>query len=170
MVDLKGLWIGEKVRMTSSGRVGTYEGVSADGRARVKVDGKIILCSAANLELQIESEPFPDIHAYLAEQEKKESGPVKKVAVKFDHTLDLHIDKLAPHLENEIPGRILEYQLQRSREFIRQSIDRGYPHITIIHGKGEGVLREAILHQLKDFHQVRFTFSKNGGGAVEVWL
>ena len=54
--------------------------------------------------------------------------------------------------------------------FMNNALMLGYQELRIIHGKGEGVLREAILHQLKDFNQVRFTFSKNGGGAVEVWL
>lgn len=170
MVDLKSLWIGDRVRLVASGRSGTFEGVHTDGRARVKIDEKIILCAAANLEPLAETESYPDIHAFLASEDKKEAATTKKVAVNFDHTLDLHIEKLAPHMQNEIAGRIMDYQLEQSRAFIRRAIDRGYPHITIIHGKGEGVLREAILHQLGDFHQVRFKFSKNGGGAVEVWL
>lgn len=164
------LWIGDKVRMVASGRQGTFEGLSSDGRARIKVGDKIFLCPVHGLDVIPETEHFPDIHAYLAAEEKKHEKPLRQVAIQFDHTIDLHIDKLAPHMENEIPGRILEYQLQKSMDFIRQAIDRKYPHITIIHGKGQGVLREAILHQLKNFSQVRLTFSKNGGGAVEVWL
>ena len=73
-------------------------------------------------------------------------------------------------MENELAGRILDYQLEKTRIFIRDAIDRKYPHITIIHGKGQGVLKSEIEHILKDYHQIRFTFSKNGGGAVEVWL
>ncbi|HMU04390.1 MAG TPA: Smr/MutS family protein, partial [Saprospiraceae bacterium] len=90
--------------------------------------------------------------------------------IKFDHTLDLHLEKLAPHMQNELPARILEFQVQKSEVFIREAISKKYPHITIIHGKGAGVLKEQIEAQLKGFPQVRFTFSKNGGGAVEVWL
>lgn len=40
----------------------------------------------------------------------KTKTPLK---IKFEHTLDLHVDKLAPHMENDIPGRIIEFQLQK---------------------------------------------------------
>lgn len=168
-MNLKDLWTGEKVIIKSSGKTGTFEGINIEGKARIKVEGKILLVKNNNLDLFPEKEHFPDIHVFLndAENHQKE---IKTLKIKFDHTLDLHIEKLAPYMHNDLPGRILDFQLQKSELFIRDAIDKKYPHITIIHGKGQGVLKKAIEHQLDQFHQVRFTFSKNGGGAVEVWL
>jgi len=168
MIQLKDLWIGESVLIRSSGKTGKFEGINKEGKARIRVESKILLVTGENLDVVLEKEHFPDIHDFL----NMEKNAEKKIPLKiiFDHTLDLHIDKLAPHMENELPARIMEFQLRKSDTFIRDAIDKKYPHITIIHGKGQGVLKEAIEHQLQQFHQIRFTFTKNSGGAVEVWL
>jgi len=166
---LQDLWVGESVMIRSSGKTGKFEGFNKEGKARIRVKDKILLVSGENLEILPEKEHFPDIHAFL-ELEKNDEVKATPLKLNFNHTLDLHINKLAPYMENELPARILEFQLQMSDTFIRDAIDKKYPHITIIHGKGQGILKEAIEHQIKQFHQIRFTFSKNGGGAVEVWL
>jgi DNA-nicking Smr family endonuclease len=169
-MNLKELWTGEKVMIKSSGRSGTFEGINAEGKARIRSENKIYLATAENLEVIPEKDIFPDIHEYLERENKIVKADAKTVKVTFEHTIDLHIEKLAPHMENELAGRILDYQLEKTRIFILDAIDRKYPHITIIHGKGQGVLKSEIEHILKDYYQIRFTFSKNGGGAVEVWL
>jgi dsDNA-specific endonuclease/ATPase MutS2 len=169
-MNLKELWTGETLRILSSGKIGKFEGINKDGKVRVRVGEKVLLVQSQNIEIIPEKEYFPDIHAFLAEENTKAKDSVKPIKIKFDHTLDLHIDKLAPHLENELPSIIMEYQLAKSEAFIRHAIDKKYPHFTIIHGKGQGVLKQAIEHQISLFHQVKITFSKNGGGAVEVWL
>ena len=168
-MNLKDLWMGETVLIKSSGKSGKFEGINKEGKARVNVRGKILLVTEANLEIITEKELFPDIHEFLNKDTTfaAQSRPIKTA---FDHTLDLHMEKLAPHMVNDLPSGILEFQLQKSELFIREAIEKRYPHITIIHGKGQGVLKSEIEHQLTQFHQVRFTFSKNGGGAVEVWL
>lgn len=172
-VDVKNLWIGDVVRMKTSGRTGRFAGIHADGKARIDVNGTIILTAATNLEILPETEIYPDIDAFLASEvakEKEKPGIQGNKKKKVPDMLDLHIDKLAPHLQGQPSGRILEFQLEQSALFIRQAIDAGMPHITIIHGKGQGVLKAAIEHQIKQFSQIKITFSKNGGGAVEIWL
>lgn len=171
MVDIKDLWIGDRIRIKTSGRVGKFEGINKEGKARIAVDSKIILTAAVNLE-KLPDEPSHsfDIDRYLEDEKVKEQKNKPTLRVTFEHTLDLHIEKLAPHMTNDMPQRILDYQLVKSENFVREAIEKHYPHITIIHGKGQGVLKTAIEHQLKMFTQVRYTFSKNQGGAVEIWL
>jgi dsDNA-specific endonuclease/ATPase MutS2 len=168
-MNLKDLWMGESVSIIASGKTGKFEGINKEGKARVLINDKILLVHSTNLEVIPEKEHFPDIHEMLRDENKHKTD-TSPIQIKFEHMLDLHIDKLAPYLENELPARILEFQLAQSESFIRHAIDRKYPHFTIIHGKGQGVLKQAIEHQLTLFHQVKITFSKNGGGAVEVWL
>jgi dsDNA-specific endonuclease/ATPase MutS2 len=173
-MDLNELWIGDRVRLINSGREGRFEGLNPEGKARIKVAKSVIITNGANLEMISEQEVFPDIDAFLRKEEEDASKVVreksKKVNILKDCTLDLHIETLAPQMKNEPSGKILEFQLKESENFIKNAISRGNPHITIIHGKGQGVLKEAIEHQLKLFTEVKITFSKNGGGAVEVWL
>ena len=152
-MNIKDLWIGESVRIKTSGKTGRFEGINHQGKARISVDQKILLVAAENLEVLPEKEYFPDINDYLKEQVRQEKKESVKPKIKLNHTLDL-----------------LAVQLEKSEAFIRQAIDHKFPHITIIHGKGQGILKQAIEHQLTLFHQVKITFSKNGGGAIEVWL
>lgn len=169
-MNLKDLWIGDMVLILSSGKKGRFNGENKEGKARIEVGDKILLVTHTNLQLLPEEEFYPDIHEFLRGEDQKQSLENKPLKINFEHTLDLHIEKLAPHLENEPSGRILEYQLQRSEAFIRHAIDKKYPHFTIIHGKGQGVLKQAIEHQLSLFYQIKLTFTKNGGGAIEVWI
>lgn len=169
-MNLKTLWIGESVKIISSGKTGKFEGINKDGKARIFVGDKMLLVNENNLEILKEKEHFIDIHDFLNQDIDKKNKESKALKLKFDHTLDLHIEKLAPYMVNELPARILEFQIQQSETFIRDAITNKYPHFTIIHGKGQGVLKTAIEHQLTLFHQIKITFSKNGGGAVEVWL
>ncbi len=168
-MNLKELWIGERVQIISSGKTGKFAGIHKSGKARVGVGDTILLVANTNLIVLPEEVYYPDIHDILQSDEKI-SDKKKPLNTQFNHTLDLHIDKLAPHMENELSAIILDFQLRSSYNFIQEAIQKNYPHITLIHGKGQGVLKQAIEHQLKQFDQIRFTFSKNGGGAVEVWL
>ncbi|MCZ2101097.1 MAG: Smr/MutS family protein [Chitinophagales bacterium] len=171
MVDLKLLWIGDTVKIISSGRVGKFEGLNKEGKARIAVQEKVFLATANNLEKLEDEKPYEfDIDHFLEEEKQKEQKQKTPLKIKLNNLLDLHIDKLAPHMVNELPQRILEFQLAESEKFIKEAIRLNYPQITIIHGKGQGVLKEAITHQLGGFSQVRFTFTKNQGGAVEIWL
>ncbi|MBK8519027.1 MAG: Smr/MutS family protein [Saprospiraceae bacterium] len=168
-MNLSELWTGEKVRIKSSGRIGRFQGVNNNGKARIKSEEKIFLVNLENLEVLPESEYFPNMDEFL-NQDSIIQVKSKPLNINFNSTLDLHIDKLAPEKQNDTPGRIMDYQLQQSQNFIEEAIRKKYPHITIIHGKGQGVLKNAIEHQLSQYNEVRFTFSKNGGGAVEIWL
>ncbi|KXK37276.1 MAG: Smr/MutS family protein [Saprospiraceae bacterium] len=171
MIRLRDLWIGDVVRIISSGKIGKFEGIHPTGKARIAHHGKILLVKASNLELVPEKELIPDFDLFYDEDDDEiADNPIKKLKTRPEQTLDLHIEKLAPHMKNEPSGKIIEYQLQQSEIFIKNAIEYGLPQITIIHGKGQGVLREAIEHQLKMLHQVKFFFTKNGGGAVDVLL
>ncbi len=166
-VKLNDLWIGDKIFVKNSKIEGRFEGVNADGRARILIDGKIFLVMQGDLELVPEKEYFPDIHQYI---EEESISPPKKLSVTVKSSIDLHLEKLAPHMENELPQRILDFQRQKCQEFINDAIEKHYPIVTIIHGIGQGVLKSEIEHLLLDFPQVRFSFVKNNGGALEVWL
>lgn len=130
---------------------------------------KIFLVTADNLKTITEVEYFPDIHEFLNNDisEVKKNVPLK---IKFDHTLDLHLEKLAPHMQNELPARILEFQVQKSEMFIEKSCLKKISAYYYYSWQRCRCLKEQIEAQLKGFPQVRFTFSKNGGGAVEVSL
>ncbi|MBK9253912.1 MAG: Smr/MutS family protein [Saprospiraceae bacterium] len=168
MIDIKNLWIGDPVMIIKSGKTGKFAGINDDGRARINVDGKILLVSASNLDLMPEPDSFP-LHA-LMESILHDDIQVVPFTANLHTEIDLHIEVLAPHKVNELPVRILDFQILQCEKFMDYAIEKKLPRVHIIHGKGEGVLKTAVEHLLKKYKEVRFTFSINDGGGVEVWL
>jgi dsDNA-specific endonuclease/ATPase MutS2 len=168
MLDVKALWIGDMLRIRSSGRVGRFAGINAEGKARIECDGKIYLAVPGNLELYREEvDDYKKIDEWLGlkskqiPKKKTEPAPIE---------IDLHIEVLAPHLQQELPAMILSHQMGRCKVFVEESINRKLNRIKIVHGKGEGVLKAEVLHLIKQYREVSLTFEANDGGAVEVWF
>ena len=167
-MNLKELWIGDQIRLKKSGRIGKFEGIGKGGKARINVGEKIILATSDNIERYT---PPPPKKLPLFDDEPK---AVKVSRLDVEHhsrnQIDLHIDILAPHLANELPVRIIEYQLEAFKIFINDSHERKRSVITIIHGKGEGVLKNHIHVYLQSDPRIKFFSETNRGGATEVWL
>lgn len=167
MIDLKELWIGDLLRIKNSGKKGTFEGLSKEDKVKIKWQGKILLVKTDNFEIiQEEGADFPqpivDISTKFTSNSRAKSG--------FRNSLDLHIEKLNPDIENAHPEIILDHQLQMCRSFLRETISKRKNVVTIIHGKGTGALKEEVLHIAKEFKNVRFVVEVNNGGAQEVWM
>lgn len=169
-MNLKDIWIGEKVRILSSGRAGTFEGINKEGKARIKTDDdKILLVKSSNIGLyQEESNIFTEIDRQLGLVEKKKHTEPLKITL--NNQIDLHIEILAPHLINELPARIHSYQVEACENFIRKAIGMKLPRVVIIHGKGEGVLRTSVEHIVRQYKEVNFVIPINDGGALELWI
>ena len=63
--------------------------------------------------------------------------------------VDLHIDALLDDTRGMSNAEMLQYQLQKFREVMEQYKNKREQRIVFIHGKGEGVLRKALLDELK---------------------
>ena len=63
--------------------------------------------------------------------------------------IDLHIDALLDDTRGLNNSDMLNYQLDKFREVMEQYKNKREQRIVFIHGKGEGVLRKAILDELK---------------------
>ena len=158
------LWIGDWVEIIDSSIIGRYEGVAPNGKAKVKVNNAHLLISFNNLK--IAKDPEPPMKPILFADE----NPKPNQELTFKNKLDLHIDILAPHLENAPPQRILSFQVQACKSFIENSIKMNVKIVYIIHGKGEGVLKSEVLHLLNGFEEIKFIIPSPSGGAIEVWF
>ena len=164
------LWIGDTVILLKSKRIGRFEGFDAEKKALVRIHDKIVKTTLENISLHIPNKDFSDID-HLIE-------PIKKISPKTNWTqkfkvpkfIDLHIDKLAPHLENEHPSRIITYQIEQCQSYIDRAHAAKLNIVTIIHGKGEGVLREAVRTMIRTDHRIGFSVPSNQDGATEIWF
>jgi dsDNA-specific endonuclease/ATPase MutS2 len=162
-MDPKELWIGDWLRLKDSSITGKYHGHSGGSNIKIKVGEKVIETSLNNVE-KIEEPAFFNPPEIIQEK------PVTISKGPSSNTIDLHIEVLAPEMKNGLPLRIRAYQIEACKNFVEKAIESGMPIIKIIHGKGEGILKEEVLHLLSLYDKVRFIIPKNDGGAVEVWL
>ena len=160
MLNLKELWIGDMIKIISSGRIGKFEGVHANGKARINANGKIYLASAINITTYQEKEQ--EINLSFENE--------KKVDKNVPDSIDLHIERLKPDLINNMPERIYDYQMKAFKAFLNQAKTSHKNEFTIIHGKGAGVLRQSVMSYIKTDKAIKFYEIINDGGAVRIHL
>lgn len=88
--------------------------------------------------------------------------------------VDLHIDQLIDNTNGLSPADMLNLQIDEFRRVMDQNQRRHGQRIIFIHGKGEGVLRNAIMKELNHRykgHQVQdASFQEYGYGATQVTI
>ena len=83
------------------------------------------------------------------ERPQRKPKPVHKKKKMEIIVQDLHITELVDNLAGFSNADMLNYQLARLCEVMKENEDKLGQKIVFIHGKGEGVLRNAILTELK---------------------
>lgn len=162
MLVAKEIWIGERLRIKSSGQIGTFEGIVTDQIIKLKTAHQVIQIQLHQLELAEEEITDNSIFFDQDTELKKKD--------KTQNSIDLHIEILAPNLSNARPERILLQQLRSFEIFMQKAIHNKLPHLIIIHGKGEGILRTEIQLKLKQQFNAKIIQSINDDGATEVWM
>ncbi len=88
--------------------------------------------------------------------------------------IDLHADSLLETTQGMTSANILEYQLDVFRKTLEEYKDVKGQKIIFIHGKGEGVLRQSLLHELnyryKHYSYQDASFREYGYGATQVTI
>lgn len=88
--------------------------------------------------------------------------------------VDLHIDSLLDDTQGMGNTEILNYQLDKFREVMENYKNKREQKIVFIHGKGDGVLRKAIVDELKrKYSNCRYqdaSFQEYGFGATMVTI
>ena len=114
-------------------------------------------------------------------QKKSVDKPKSQPIVKPNHgskndivEIDLHIDSLLDDTRGMSNSEILNYQLDKFREVMENYKNKREQKIVFIHGKGDGVLRKAVLDELKrKYNTCRYqdaSFQEYGFGATMVTI
>lgn len=111
----------------------------------------------------------------MTKKQKDERQPARivKKELKEDRlVVDLHTGELLDTTAGMNISEILNYQLMKFREVMEQNKNKKGQHIVFIHGKGEGILRKAILEEIHRKYKKCSTqdasFQEYGFGATEV--
>lgn len=163
MLDPKSLWIGDRLRIKESDTIGTFEGMDSSTIVILKINDQFHKFQLSALDMaQEEVEPEID----LSENILPKFIPIQKPS----HSIDLHIEVLAVELTHARPERILQQQLNSFNQFMDLAIIAKLPYVTIIHGRGEGILRAEIQSRLKQKYFAKIIQSINNDGATLAWL
>jgi dsDNA-specific endonuclease/ATPase MutS2 len=163
-MDLKELWIGDILKVKSTGKIGTYEG---------KIGNDIAILKIAYKKVEVLN---TDLETYSPPKEKKSTHKkvYKKPSHKIDRAvpdqIDLHLEKLTPNHLQIIPEIKLDFQVNACISYLQRAVEARKSNVTIIHGKGTGTLKAEVHNLIKDFPQIYHSHEKNDGGALEVWF
>ncbi|WP_289745953.1 DUF2027 domain-containing protein [Paramuribaculum intestinale] len=87
---------------------------------------------------------------------------------------DLHIDELLDTTAGMSPAEILNYQVDEFRKVMDANMHNRARKLIFIHGKGEGVLRQALMkelrHRYKSCQVQDASFREYGFGATQVTI
>jgi hypothetical protein len=110
----------------------------------------VVMNDTAARELLISAS---DLQEAMTQKAKIDLSPKKPTLVKNKLPeiieVDLHIDQLLDITAGLSSADILNVQLEKFRQVMAENKNRKGQKIVFIHGKGEGVLRNAVLSELK---------------------
>lgn len=95
----------------------------------------------------------------------------KKRLKDHEPKLDLHIHELIDDARRLSNFEILNIQLSKAKGFVEWAISNRVPKVVLIHGKGEGVLKEELRTLLRRYDNLEYydaDYMKYGLGATEV--
>ena len=168
-----------------------FEKSALNGMERVAVqllaykdDRTFLLKQAVNQELRIDTVKFYKLHTFqssdffeepaLIYEIVKDDEAVKQVYVSADDIKNLHIHELLDDTTGMGNAEMLNYQLDVFRKTLEEYKQKKGQRIVFIHGKGDGVLRRAILDELKRKYKTYqwqdASFREYGFGATMVTI
>lgn len=104
----------------------------------------------------------------------KENRPLRSRSESDILVVDLHADEILETTQGMEPFDILQYQLEVFRRTLQEHAKNYGQKIIFIHGKGEGVLRKALVTELrrnyKDYLYQDASFREYGYGATQVMI
>ena len=125
-----------------------------------------MLVSAGEIQRAMREKAVSEGRPRIQKIEKKEHKPVIEV--------DLHIHELIDNTKGMDNAEILEYQLAKFNEVMRENLKRKGQKIVFIHGKGDGVLKNRLLEEIKNKYKSCYfqdaSFREYGFGATMVTI
>ncbi len=123
-----------------------------------------LLISSGDIELALKEKEFSE--------RRRSKQPVKKKKIIPITEVDLHINELLDTTAGMNNSDILEYQLKKFNDVMKENINNKNHRIVFIHGKGDGILKASLLKELKKNYPTCYyqdaSFQEYGYGATMV--
>lgn len=133
---------------------------------RDNVPMKEMLVSAGDIERAMREKELSDRRSRRQQITKKPENKILEI--------DLHINELLDTTAGMSNSDMLEYQLKKFNEVMQDNLKNRNKKIVFIHGKGDGVLKKALLDELKLKYKKCFvqdaSFKEYGFGATMVTI
>lgn len=104
----------------------------------------------------------------------KQEAPIDKHKVApGEAVVDLHIGELVDNILGLSSHDMFKIQTDYFKKMLESAIAADYNKVTFIHGVGNGVLKNAILEELKSYHNTEnrmASIAKFGVGAIDVMI
>jgi len=125
--------------------------------------------------LNIDPQQLKDALGVKKDDVRRRTRIEKHTSVKSDVLeVDLHIDELLDTTAGMTNADMLQYQLDKFNQVLEENKNKKGQKIVFIHGKGEGVLRNEIMKQLKSKYSGYYvqdaSFREYGFGATMVTI
>jgi hypothetical protein len=134
----------------------------------------VVTNDTAVRELLISASDLQEAMTQKADIPRKNPLPVKKDKTPAIIEVDLHINQLLDITTGLTNTDMLNVQLDKFRQVIEENKNKKGQRIVFIHGKGEGVLRKAVLSELKakynSFPVQDASFKEYGFGATMITI
>ena len=123
---------------------------------------------------QVNSKINSDANSKQSADLKRKFKHLDQYGNKDRDIIDLHIENLIDSHRGMSNGDILNIQMMHFRRFLNSSINKQHRKIVVIHGVGEGVLRQEIRNDLNQYHShleyYDASYQEFGYGATEIRL
>ena len=166
MINIDELWIGDWVKVKSSGIHGQYHG-NHQGIVTIKTkDHQLVTVASADLEkTNDEVESIQDTYSIITHHTEE----ISSTEDDFGDTIDLHYEILILSYPHSNSSK-LEYQLEICTRFIQSAIESKLLNIQIIHGRGQGILKNEVERLLKQYSEITIISSNPNLASVDAWM
>ncbi len=121
----------------------------------------------------INEDDFSDMNFMKEENQRNVSKPHSHRRDDVEMEVDIHIERLLKKHQHLGNSQIVRIQMEHTELAIKRAFALGMHRLIIIHGVGNGTLKEEVRKLLKRYSNIRYadaSFQKYGNGATVVYL
>ena len=164
-----GLRPGCTVTLMDSNDRGILRHVHKD-HVEIELDGLMITAGFRDFIVNNPEEDRELIRRSGTSKKKKDIEQVQaQVGAQTEVTLDLHIERI-PGGYDAPKGFELEFQMEYFKRVLREKIKHRGLRINVVHGVGDGVLRDAIRKEIDEVYALRCAWSPGIAGVTVITI